>query len=302
MQVRYVVGLSLVWMIVGCAAKVPAPIHERVVIMKDQQPDIYSYVVRSGDTIFAIAKLHGLTVDDVAHANGIEPPYLIKPGQVLFIKVDPQQVTQVAEQTDNAREGDVPSSQQPSARTESADRTPASSTRAPSTATLVPQPVVIKPRVPTPGTSSSTPSTVAETAPKKSSVVPVPNSSTRYKDGWQWPVSSAPLREFTAARKGIDYVLAEGEQIIAASGGQVIYAGIGVVKYKHLIIIQSKGSYLAAYEFNTDLNIRQNTIVNRGDVLATVRGGDSTGDSHRRFHFGIWSEGKSINPKTVILK
>ena len=301
MQVRFVVGLSLVWMIVGCAAKVPAPIYERVVIMKDQQPDIYSYVVRSGDTIFAIAKLHGLKVDDVAHANGIEPPYLIKPGQVLFIKVNPKQVAQGVEQSDQSPAKDVPSAQQPSVHTESADKTPASSTRASSTATLVPEPVVIKPSVPVPATTSPGPGAAPDSAPKKSSALPVPNSP-RYKDGWQWPVSSAPLRAFTAARKGIDYVLSEGEQIVAASSGQVIYAGIGVVKYKHLIIIQSRDSYLAAYEFNTDLNIRQNTIVDKGDVLATVSGSGATGDSHRRFHFGIWSEGKSINPKSVILK
>ena len=276
MRIKGIVTLLLICAIAGCAAKVPAPIFERVVIMKDEEAATYSYVVRSGDTIFAIAKLHGLTVDDVAAANGIEPPYLIKPGQVLFIKTgvpeigsagSPKNRTSESTQTQAGKHVGPDVADQPEVAT--------------SSASLVPEPIVVK--------------------PKKSSRVPIPDSG-RYSAGWQWPVAASPLRDYSAARKGIDFVLSEGEQIVAASSGQVIYAGSGTLKYKHLIIIQSKDAYLAAYEFNTDLNVRQNTIVEKGDVLATISNTGSSNDAHRRFHFGIWSGGSPVNPKTVILK
>ena len=45
-----------------------------------------SYTVKSGDSLWKIAKLQlndGTKWKDIAEKNGIKPPYTIKPGQVL---------------------------------------------------------------------------------------------------------------------------------------------------------------------------------------------------------------------------
>uniref|UniRef100_UPI002ADE0E7C LysM peptidoglycan-binding domain-containing protein n=1 Tax=Tepidiforma sp. TaxID=2682230 RepID=UPI002ADE0E7C len=44
-----------------------------------------SYVVREGDTLGAIAEQFGLTVEELAAANGLADPDLIFPGQELRI-------------------------------------------------------------------------------------------------------------------------------------------------------------------------------------------------------------------------
>lgn len=44
-----------------------------------------TYTVQSGDTLFAIARKYGVTVDAIVAANKISDPSLIKPGQVLNI-------------------------------------------------------------------------------------------------------------------------------------------------------------------------------------------------------------------------
>ncbi len=50
-----------------------------------------TYVVQSGDTLSRIAAMHHTTVQAVAQANGLRYPYLIFPGQRLFIPCPGQQ-------------------------------------------------------------------------------------------------------------------------------------------------------------------------------------------------------------------
>ena len=43
------------------------------------------YVVRSGDTLWKIAKRYGSTVDDIVRVNGIENPDRINVGEKIYI-------------------------------------------------------------------------------------------------------------------------------------------------------------------------------------------------------------------------
>ncbi len=46
----------------------------------------HTHVVKRGDTLYAIARLHGVEVKDIAGANGLRPPYTIYPGQKLRVR------------------------------------------------------------------------------------------------------------------------------------------------------------------------------------------------------------------------
>jgi lipoprotein NlpD len=48
-----------------------------------------TYVVRAGDTLYRIARSHGLDYRDLARWNGIGPEYRIVPGQVLVLAPGP---------------------------------------------------------------------------------------------------------------------------------------------------------------------------------------------------------------------
>ena len=59
-------------------------------ITEEEQEDLedYSviiYVVRSGDTLWKIAKRFGSTVDDIVRVNGIERPDKINVGEKIYI-------------------------------------------------------------------------------------------------------------------------------------------------------------------------------------------------------------------------
>ncbi len=45
-----------------------------------------TYVVKRGDTLYAIARLHGVEVRELARTNGLRAPYTIFPGQKLRVR------------------------------------------------------------------------------------------------------------------------------------------------------------------------------------------------------------------------
>lgn len=45
-----------------------------------------TYTVRQGDTLYAIARHYGKSIQEIAHLNNLLPPYKIYPGQVLTIQ------------------------------------------------------------------------------------------------------------------------------------------------------------------------------------------------------------------------
>ncbi len=66
----------------------PSPIPEPSATLRtgpQPQPSAASYTVLGGDTLFLIARAHGVSVQDLIEANGITDPRRLYPGQVLRI-------------------------------------------------------------------------------------------------------------------------------------------------------------------------------------------------------------------------
>lgn len=53
-----------------------------------QKPQTITYIVKRGDTLWAIANKYGVTIQDIVKENNIQNPNLIYPGQILKIPVD----------------------------------------------------------------------------------------------------------------------------------------------------------------------------------------------------------------------
>ncbi len=73
--------IARILMIVGLLALAGGP----AMPVLAQQPEPVVYVVQEGDTLFSIAQAYGLTVEELAAANGIEDTTLISVGQELVI-------------------------------------------------------------------------------------------------------------------------------------------------------------------------------------------------------------------------
>ncbi len=56
-------------------------------MLKERSPGGPAYVVQPGDTLIALARRWGVTVESIAQANQIADPSFIQVGQVLCIPV-----------------------------------------------------------------------------------------------------------------------------------------------------------------------------------------------------------------------
>ena len=80
--------LAAALVLAGCATRTPAP-----VVGSDGQPVVLptpaakdTYTVKSGDTLYSIAREHGMDHRELIAMNGIENPNYITVGRVLKIK------------------------------------------------------------------------------------------------------------------------------------------------------------------------------------------------------------------------
>lgn len=119
---------------------------------------------------------------------------------------------------------------------------------------------------------------------------------------WSWPVNgdvTGGFGEGGSITDGIDIAGQKGQSVRAAGPGIVVYAGDGVRGYGNLILLKHNDQYLSAYAHNDSLKVRENDVVNTGDVIATM--GDTGADSVR-LHFEVRKDGQPQNPLDYLPK
>ena len=228
-----------------------------------------THVVQRDETLYRIATRHGLDWRDVAHRNGIGPPYLIYPGQRLRL----------------SGAAPVPRRAEPLSP-------PPASTRAPSSA---PAPAALPRRVEPAGLPAG------GTAPPAAEALPRPAMgagavAARGPLQWQWPADGPLLRPFSnsaATRRGIAIGGNRGDEVRAATDGEVVYAGSGLVGYGRLIIVKHDARFISAYGHNEELLVREGQNVRAGQRIALL--GDS-GAERPMLHFEIRVDGAPVDP------
>ncbi|WP_027967417.1 peptidoglycan DD-metalloendopeptidase family protein [Halomonas halocynthiae] len=119
---------------------------------------------------------------------------------------------------------------------------------------------------------------------------------------WSWPVSgdvTGGFGESSSVTDGIDIAGQKGQSVRAAGPGVVVYAGDGVRGYGNLILLKHNDQYLSAYAHNDSLRVKENDVVDAGDVIATM--GDTGADSVR-LHFEVRKDGQPQNPLDYLPK
>ncbi|HSH47718.1 MAG TPA: peptidoglycan DD-metalloendopeptidase family protein [Halomonas sp.] len=119
---------------------------------------------------------------------------------------------------------------------------------------------------------------------------------------WSWPVNgrvTGAFGEGSSVTAGIDIAGQKGQSVKAAGPGIVVYAGDGVRGYGNLILIKHNDQFLSAYAHNDELKVKENDVVDVGDVIATM--GDSGADSVR-LHFEVRKDGQPQNPLDYLPK
>lgn len=262
-----------------------------------QQTLCVEYTVNEGDTIYGIAQSHELDWRGVAETNAIHAPYLIRPGEKLYLCEIDELVPIASGESDTGALATATSSDTRS--TPTVEWWDIEIERQAKQSQQVDRPSPPRVISPTPRPPTSTPPTpspsVATNPPPK-----VPVDIGTLKTGWQWPVDARPRRGYSQAHKGIDYFLNQGAVVVAARSGEVVYSGVGLSGYKYMIIIRDADKYDTVYEFNVETDVKQYETANRGRTLFRINKGNFETDQYRHFYFQIRKEGKPQDPNRTI--
>ena len=121
------------------------------------------------------------------------------------------------------------------------------------------------------------------------------------KQSWLWPLRGSLSQRYEPARgkQGINIQSQVGQAIKASRAGKVVYSGSSLKGYGHLIIIKHDESYLSAYAYTQNVNVKEGDIVQSAQRIASV-GRDNLGVA--ALHFQIRKDGDPINPLTKLPK
>ena len=270
----------------ACTSNVPAPVVERGAVRG--QAD--TYVVKSGDTIYSIARELGMEPRELIALNidSVQNPDQIAVGRVLRIKPASatSEVAVVAPVTSEVVVvlpiGGSPVIER---RPETAGNTDKSKREPKAGKEPYSEQALLAARSDGPPKPEPKPNETAAAKP----VAPVGGGLT-----WIWPAGGKLIGTFSEnGSKGIDIAGKAGDPVIAAGGGRVVYSGTGLRGYGKLVIIKHDATYLSAYAHNQNILVKEGQSVTQGQRIAEM---GSTDADRVKLHFEVRRQGKPVDP------
>lgn len=277
------------------ADRAPQPSFDQATVRSDWTG---SYTIAPGDSLYTIARRHGVKVAALQSTNGITDPRRLRPGQVLKVPGSDAGTPQTtAAPRRSIAQADV---------TEDANRRIISAPRvmAPSSPN---QPSIINgsgnQRVA--ALPSSVRSTATDASPTTSRVrtvnvrppkIEAPKGSVAKL---RWPARGKIISRFGPRadgthNDGVNLAVPIGTDVQAAEDGVVAYAGSELKGYGNLILVRHDNGWVTAYAHNDRLLVKRGDKVKRGSVIA--KSGKSGQVDTPQVHFELRQGAKPVDP------
>lgn len=218
------------------------------------------YTVQSGDTLSAISRRTGASVDAIKRTNGLTSD-MVRVGQRLTIP---------------GLSGDVPTT---------------------STAALPPNvdPVVTSSVTPTQRPSSSGSGSVQSI--DQSSTASAPDATGIAN--MRWPARGRVISGFGSnsggrPNDGIDISVPKGTPVKAAENGVVIYAGDGLKEFGETVLVRHSDGYVTVYGHLDSMSVSRGDNVTRGQTLGAS--GMSGNARQPQLHFEVRKDSRPVDP------
>ena len=303
-----ILGLTLITLLlVGCAPRWEPPPDYRGGFLIGARPPPRSITVEPGDSVYLIARRYNVQMKSIIQTNGLRPPYILYPGQVLRLN---------APILHNVRSGDTlyalsrrygvdmraiaqangiapPYTIFPGQRLAVPDSyTVADAAASPPQRDSEPASRPASSRRPQPRTGPSS----AE--PKTSSPPPVAPPA-RAGSRFIWPVDGRVVARYGPAGKGlhndgINIAVSRGASVKAAENGVVAYSGNELQGFGNLLLIKHADGWMSAYAHNDQLLVKRGDRVDRGQVIS--RAGESGSVRSPQLHFELRRGTKAVDP------
>lgn len=290
-----------------------------------QVPKLYAVV--QGDTVFRISRGNGIPIRSLIDANGLRPPYHLRPGQQLTIPalrlhvVSPGDtvygisrryqldMTELVRHNEIAPPFRITLGQQLVLPNPVVPSPPATQRRAaPAQPAQTADGVVIPRRKPTPGPKpgsaagrnrDTAAATTAPTPPAQKRG-PIPDPPPRAASRFLWPVQGEVTLGFGPKggglhNDGINIAAPAGAPILAAENGVVAYAGNELRGFGNLLLIKHANGWVTAYAHAESLLVGRGATVKRGQTIARV--GSSGSVSAPQLHFEIRKGAETVDPQ-----
>ena len=266
-------------------------------------PAAATVAAASGDTVYGIARRHRVSVRAVIEANGLHPPYRLRPGQRLVLP---------RPRTHQVRRGDTLYGISRRYRVGMYALARANGLAPPYTI-LVGQrlrlPGGIGAPPPKPDKPAAAPKASPGEVPKKSAALPAPSPQPpppaipapppRSGKGFLWPVRGKVVSGFGPKAKGlhndgVNIAAPRGAPVKAAENGVIAYAGNELRGFGNLLLVKHDNGWITAYAHTQDLAVKRGERVKKGQVIARV---GSTGNvSTPQLHFEMRRGKRAVDP------
>ncbi|MEK9671229.1 MAG: peptidoglycan DD-metalloendopeptidase family protein [Rhodospirillaceae bacterium] len=261
--------------------------------------------VGSGDTVYAIARRHRVSLRSVIDANNLEPPYDLKVGQRVDLpqgrrhRVQPGETLYSIAQRYNVNQYETArlNGVRPPYRINAGEYLVVpEADKAPLTAAA--------PASPTrPARATAPPiQKTARTAPEPARTVTAPRQikPTAPPGVFVWPADGRVISGFGVKANGfrndgINIEAAEGAPVRATQGGVVAYVGNEIRGFGNLVLIKHDGGWISAYAHTDKLRVRRGDRVATGQMIAQI---GATGNVARpQLHFELRRNKRPVDPR-----
>jgi len=306
----------------GCAPQ--RMLRGQAAAMPLSAPSTQPYTLQPGETLWRVARRHGMSADELARKNGIADPTKVRAGTVLTV---PAPAAPAAESPATGRA--APSSELTAALSRAGGKSAPAPTKKPTDPTPPAGPAATG-ASPAPGPSepAALPATPGVTAPPSGpglaapppaspglatpppdphaatpATAPPPAASDDDREArppasypLRWPLEGPVVARFGArdgaAHDGIDLTSTSGTPVKAAAAGRVIFAG-RQGSYGNLVIVRHEGGLLTVYAHLSVTLVRRGQTVALGDAVGRLGG---TATAPAPLHFEVREGVVARNP------
>ncbi len=267
-----------------------------------------SVTVASGDSVYALARRHGVSMQSIIDANSLRPPYVLRVGQRLILPDASPAAVAAAPSSNPVISGTPPVtgvrvSELPPVGGTAPPGSPAEGAKPQQAADGI-VPMVSAADAPT---SAPREGMVPATEPEREAALgrnpiiatPPPASGS----GFMWPINGDVIAEFGPQEKGrhndgINIAAPRGTPVRAVESGVVAYAGNELRGFGNLLLVKHDNGWVSAYAHNGALLVQRGDTVSRGQVIARV--GNSGSVATPQLHFQLRKGPRAVDPRSYL--
>lgn len=260
------------------SVQAPPPTPPRQALPKAAPAPSGSHVVAPGETLTRVARMHNMSIAELARLNNIPPHTKLKVGDRLNVP---------AGRTARA----TPAAPPPAAQAKALSAPANSKTEAKAKA----QPKSAPPAAASPQQPELASVATPESEPPTTNVVRAGHGGLSFR----WPAKGRIIAGFGPrtngqTNDGINIALPEGTPIKAAEDGVVAYAGNELKGYGNLVLVRHADGYVTAYAHAKELLVKRGDPIKRGQTIA--RSGQTGNVDAPQLHFEIRKGPSPIDP------